>query len=272
MNISNILYTESIKTGSEAETKSQVLKELAALAVKNPVLSGYSVNDIVQALEAREKVGSTGFENGIAIPHCSLENLDGFVLGLLIVPEGVDFQSMDGKKTKIFFLIIGPKQRRNQHIQILSSVSRLLSTPESVKRLLEAKDPISVKKIVAELLEFKEAKPAEEEIQKNLFQVFVQKEEYFNDILQIFTAAVPGSIAVVESSNAGYYLDKMPLFTAYWAESNRTFSRVILAVVDRNFTNEVIRRLNTIVENIDKEPGVLYTVQELFYTGGSIEF
>jgi PTS system nitrogen regulatory IIA component len=60
-------------------------------------------------LQQRERIGTTGFGGGIAIPHCSLDDIEEFVVGLLIVSDGVDFESLDGKKTTTFFFIIGPK-------------------------------------------------------------------------------------------------------------------------------------------------------------------
>jgi hypothetical protein len=94
----------------------------------------------------------------------------------------------------------------------------------------------------------------------------------FEDILQVFSAAVKGSITVVETNNAGYYLHRLPLFSAYWSDVTQTFNRLIIAVVDRDFTNDVIRRIHMVANNIEKETGVLITVQDLVYTSGSIEF
>jgi hypothetical protein len=83
---------------------------------------------------------------------------------------------------------------------------------------------------------------------------------------------VDGSISVLETNAAGYYLHRLPLFAAYWSESQKGFCRLILAVVDRDLCNDVIRRIQTLVEDIDKSPGVLVSVQELFYSSGSLEF
>ena len=68
-------------------------------------------------------------------------------------------------------------------------------------------------------------------------------------------------------------LHRMPLFAAYWSESQKGFCRLILAVVDRDLCNDVIRRIHTVVEYLQQnKPGVLITVQELFYCSGSLEF
>lgn len=270
MDLVTIVREECIQIGSEAKTKKEVLGEIAGLAHKCPVLAGLSEKVLFDALWERECVGTTGFGNGVAIPHCALENIEEFVVGVIIAPGGIDFESMDKKKTKIFFFIIAPKQRRNEHIQILSSVSKLLKSAETVQKLLSAGEPKDALEHLRAFWSADEGIGAKK--QQSLFTVFVQKEEYFDDILQTLSTAVHGSISVIETNNAGHYLHKLPLFASFWSESERMFSRVITAVVDRDLSNDVIRRINTVCETLDKEPGVLITVQDLSYSAGSIEF
>ena len=206
----------------------------------------------------------------IAIPHCSLDKTDEFVVGLLTIPGGIDFLSLDGQKTRLFFFIIGPKAKRNRHIQILSAVSKLLKTPKAVDMILEVRDSGKIRELFFNLIQYREE--AKGQKGKCLFQVFIQKEEYFDDILQVFSASVQGAISVIETNNAGYYLHALPLFSAYWSESIKTFSRIILAVADKDLCNDIIRRINMVAEDIDKEAGVLITVQDLMFSSGSIEF
>ncbi|UCF96722.1 MAG: PTS sugar transporter subunit IIA [Spirochaetaceae bacterium] len=264
---------ECIQIGSAARNKQEVLAELARLAKKSRVLGKVSEKRILDALQQRERVGTTGFGDGIAIPHCSLEDIDEFVVGLLIAPEGADFESLDRKKTTTFFFIIGPVSQRNRHIQLLSAISKVLKNPDVIERFLEAFDEKRVGQIVEELFRLVDIGVAPG-LQKGrcLFHVFVQREEYFEDILQLLSAAVAGSIAVIETNAAGYYLHRIPLFAAYWSESQKGFCRLILAVVDKDLCNDVIRRIHTVVEDIEKSPGVLISVQELFYSSGSLEF
>jgi mannitol/fructose-specific phosphotransferase system IIA component (Ntr-type) len=264
---------ECIQVGSEARNKAEVLAELARLAKKSRVLGRVPEKRILDALQEREQVGTTGFGNGIAIPHCALDDVEEFVVGLLIVPEGIDFDSLDRKKATTFFFIIGPKTQRNRHIQLLSAISKVLKDPDVIQRFLEAFDEKRVRQIVEELFRLVDVgvSPGQQK-GRCLFHVIVQREESFEDVLQVFSAAVAGSIAVLETNTAGYYLHRLPLFAAYWAESQKGFCRLILAVVDRDLSNDVIRRIHTVVEDVDNKPGVLIAVQELFYSSGSLEF
>ena len=77
---------------------------------------------------------------------------------------------------------------------------------------------------------------------------------------------------VLETNAAGYYLHRLPLFAAYWSENQKRFCRLILAVVDRDLSNDVIRRIHTAVEDLENTAGVLVSVQELFYSSGRLEF
>ncbi len=270
MGLAESLKEECIQLRSSANNKEEVLREIALLALRSPVLSKLSEQEIFNALEARERVGSTGFGKGIAIPHCSLENLHEFVVGLLITPAGIDFQSLDKQKTKVFFFIIGPIDKRNVHIQILSSISRLLKTPDVIEQILQEKNTKTVRDHLLKLVRYKEG--IEEKKGDCLFHVFIQKEKYFQEILQVFTAVEHASVSVLESSNAGYYLYSLPLFSAMWSDQSTSFNKVIVAVVSKDLSNDVIRRINMIVEDIDKAAGVLISVQDLFYSSGSIEY
>jgi PTS system nitrogen regulatory IIA component len=264
---------ECIQIGSDARNKAEVLDDIARLAKRSKVLENVPEKQIRRALERREKIGTTGFGGGIAIPHCALEDIEEFVVGLLIAPEGIDFESLDREKTTTFFFIIGPVSQRNRHIQLLSAISKILKNPDVIQRFLEAFDEKRVRQIVEELFTLVDigVSPGQRK-GRCLFHVFVQKEEYFEDLLQVFSAAVDGSISVIETNTAGYYLHRLPLFAAYWSESQKGFCRLILAVVDKNLCNDVIRRIHTVVEDLENTPGVLISVQELFYSSGSLEF
>ena len=75
----------------------------------------------------REKVMSTGIGNGVAIPHAYTDGVDQLVAGFYRTRSGVDFAALDGETVDLFFIILGPKASRRDHIKILAKISRLLS-------------------------------------------------------------------------------------------------------------------------------------------------
>ena len=81
-----------------------------------------------------------------------------------------------------------------------------------------------------------------------------------------------GYIVMGLANNAGYYLHAMPLFSALWHDADRTYNRVIIAVVNKELSNDVIRRINMVAEDIENSSGLLITVQDLVYSSGAVEF
>ena len=182
----------------------------------------------------------------------------------------MDFKSIDKEKVNVIFFIVGPKNKRNEHIYILSLISKVLQNPAFKEELLSKNSPGEIKET---FLGF--ARPldkSEEPKEKVLFHVFVQNEKYFDSTLEILSSASLGNLTVLESSNAGYYFHSLPLFSALWSEDHRTFSRLILAIIEKENSNDTVRRIHTFLESGEKIPGIMITVQELFYVSGSLEF
>lgn len=269
MGLGTILKDKYILLDRRASSKNEALAEIAAAAADSSELSEYSEKEVRKALEDREKIGSTGFGYGIAIPHCSLEKAKGFVVGTYIQPKGVDFDAVDGKPVRIMFFIIGPSEERNTHILLLSTISKILQQEQSREDLLRAQTPTDIHSVVRRFSKDTE-EPAGEE--KSLFHVIVQREDLFDDILQIFSAVAGSSVSVIETYNAGKYLNRLPLFSALWTTERSSFNRIIMAVTVKNKCNDIIRRIHMLSDDIGSEPGVLITVHDLAYTGGSIEF
>jgi len=273
MKMSTVFRAELIQIGTQNKTKDAILREIARLAMRSNVMAGHSEEEVFQALSAREQIGTTGFGGGIAIPHCSLDKMKDFVVGMLVDPEGIQFEAVDGQEVFLFVFIVGPKTERSRHIQLLSSVSKLLRDRETVERLLKAEEPsqvLSVVEDVSDELEVGVETPVKGE--QCLFQVFIQREEYFDEILQIFTATAEGAAMIIEAQNAGAYLHRLPLFSAFWTEQPAGYGKVVMAVVAKGACNDIIRRINLIVNDINSKPGVLISVQDLMYTSGSLEF
>lgn len=273
MNLLDAFRESCVRIARGLSTKDEVLQTIADIVEESNLLPAYDSAKIFEELKSREEIGTTGFENGIAIPHCAVGKAEEFIAGILLVPDGVDFQSADGKPSYIFAFIVGPEGERNRHIQLLSALSRMLMDAQTAEKFRNATSEEDLWLLLTRYIGEMEgvAAPAEPK-PKNLFTIVIQREEYFDDILQIFSAAVNGSLTVLDATNAGHYLHRIPLFASYWSEPQSKFNRVIIAVVDRDVSNDVVRRINTRVAGISDNPGVLLTVSELSYANGLIEF
>ena len=78
------------------------------------------------------------------------------------------------------------------------------------------------------------------------------------------------SVSVVEVNNASYYLRALPLFASFWNETQKGFNRMIIAIVNKSFSNDVLRRINLIIDELGNKKDVMVMVQKLFYFNGSL--
>ena len=268
MNFSNYLKDLSIELNFKANNKDEVLKEIARLANKNPILKKVKEKTIYKALKNREEVGSTGFGNEIAIPHCVIDNISDFVVGVLVIPDGVDYNSVDGKNAKIFSFIIAPKEKKNEHIRILSNISKVLQQSENIKNILESTSPEQIINIFSKVLDKYQDKQKEKKYTK--FTIVIQNEDSFYDIMNLFTEIHDCFVSVVDAENARKYLYSMPLFSHLWTEEKKGFNRIIFAIVNNAFANDTLRQINLIIDSLGKDPGVLIISQDISYLNGSI--
>jgi len=262
------LQRECISWETNAISKDQMLSEISKLAKKSKQLKNISQQEIEKKLTEREMVSSTGMEKGLAIPHCSFDELEDFTVGLFIIPEGINFKSIDEKPAKLIFFIIGPTNQRNKHIQIISSIAKLAGDKALISKLLESKNSESVYEILQKDIHVKETN---HDSKKHCqFTIHIQNENLFTDVLEVLSSSAEGAISVLETNTAGYYLHKLPLFATFWNTSVPNFSRVIFAVINKNLMNETLRRINML--NEDNTPGLLVTVQDIIYLDGAIDF
>lgn len=118
-------------------TKSEVLKELLEpIHTKYPELN---IKNVYKVLMEREKLGSTGIGDGVAIPHGKLDELSKIVTVVGRSFNGVDFDSLDKKPCYIFFLVLAPENVAGLHLKLLAHISRLLKSAEFRQDFMEAK-------------------------------------------------------------------------------------------------------------------------------------
>jgi PTS system nitrogen regulatory IIA component len=146
MKIEDILTEELVLADLGARSKPDVLVELAdAVAKRHPELDKIR---LVGALEDRERLNSTALGDGVAIPHGKLPGLRRVLAAFGRSRAGVDFQSLDGKPTHLFFLLVAPEDSAGAHLKALARISRLLKDPGFRARLLEAPDAQTIWTII----------------------------------------------------------------------------------------------------------------------------
>jgi PTS system nitrogen regulatory IIA component len=138
MKITDILDEASIIQDLRSISKKGVLEELSNVLVQRGKLPDR--DKVVEVLLEREKLGSTGIGDGIAIPHGKMKEIKGLVTSFGRSKKGVNFESIDNKPTHLFFLLIAPENSAGIHLKALARISRLLKDPSFRNRLMEAKD------------------------------------------------------------------------------------------------------------------------------------
>ncbi len=136
MKILDILNKDCIIPELSSQSKEEVLEELtgALLTCK----ADLNREALVEVLLERERLGSTGIGDGIAIPHGKIQDLDELILSFGRSTRGIEFDSMDGRPTHLFFLLIAPENSAGIHLRALAKISRLLKSAHFRQRLLEA--------------------------------------------------------------------------------------------------------------------------------------
>jgi PTS system nitrogen regulatory IIA component len=137
MKMMELLRKEFILEDLKADGKREVLAELAGAFAKGE--ARFDLQEMLHVLLEREKLGSTGIGDGIAIPHGKLAGLEGIMVAFGRSRTGIDFDTMDGKPANLFFLLMAPEESAGQHLKVLAKISRMLKDADFRKRLLEAK-------------------------------------------------------------------------------------------------------------------------------------
>ena len=148
MKIAEFLREDVILPELRSTDKASVLREISeAIARANPQLSAARLTEV---LLEREKLGSTGVGDGIAIPHGKLGNLPGLLAAFGRSRDGIDFQAIDGKPTFLFFVLFAPENSAGIHLKALARISRLFKTPSFRAAVLEAKDAAAIHRQIAD--------------------------------------------------------------------------------------------------------------------------
>src|SRR6476469_928908 len=148
MKIVDLLRRELIVPSLKATDKRGILEELAAhVAAQSPKIDRGALSRV---LIEREQLASTAIGEGVAIPHGKLPAVTEIVACLGRVPGGIDFDSMDGQPTFLFFVLVAPDNSTGAHLKALARISRVFKDPEFRRRLMAAPDAETMYHVVAD--------------------------------------------------------------------------------------------------------------------------
>lgn len=152
MKFSDFVAPKAIQAVLNSTSKETVVGELVDALVASGNVKSSDRDDIIRAIMKREELGSTGIGRGIAVPHTKHAGVDRLVGTVGVSADGIEFDSLDGQKAQLFFLLVSPPDRPGDHLRALENISRQLrddtfcrflkqsKTKEDILQLLEEAD------------------------------------------------------------------------------------------------------------------------------------
>ncbi len=270
MDIITVIQESACATQLKARTKDTCLMELAALVAKTNI--NVSQEKIYQSFLDREKMGSTGFENGIAIPHCKIEGLESFVAGIAVSKKGIKFDSIDGKKSTLFFTVVGPADQPGEHLKILAQISRIARNDYARRALINGRSPLDLKETLVRYASGYDLKKKESGEKKLLIIVLYEK-NFFDDIINLFLENGIRGANVFDSGGIREQLMNIPLYSSFldFLGGQSDTSKTILVTVPEDDVNRLVSGIEELTGDLDNHTGACIMVLDLHLIKGTLE-
>ncbi len=150
MKFADFICGEAISANLAADEKESVIAEIVQSLVAAGKINEDDQSGIVAAVMKREELGSTGIGRGVAVPHTKHSSVEKLVGTVAISEEGVDFDSLDGEKVQLFFLLISPPDRPGDHLRALENISRQLRDDTFCRFLKQSKTSADIQQLLEE--------------------------------------------------------------------------------------------------------------------------
>ena len=150
MKFSDFVSSAAIRAELKAADKEGAIREMVAALQDAGKIAADEVQSIVKAILKREELGSTGIGRGVAVPHTKHPSVQRLVGTVAVSGEGLDFNSLDGEKVNLFFLLISPPDRPGDHLRALENISRQLRDDTFCKFLKQSKTADDIRQLLDE--------------------------------------------------------------------------------------------------------------------------
>ena len=150
MKFSDFICRDAIRTNLDANEKQAVIRSMATSLLEANKVNEKDYESIVEAILKREELGSTGIGRGVAVPHTKHPSIDKLIGTVAISDGGVNFDSLDGEKVHLLFLLVSPPDRPGDHLRALENISRQLRDDTFCRFLKQSKKPEDVWQLLEE--------------------------------------------------------------------------------------------------------------------------
>ncbi len=272
MDLFTIITEECCTVELSGATKDEVLRQLAGLACRNPLVAEAGAEAVYEALRDRESQGSTGFEQGVALPHARVAGMREFAVAVAVAPRGVEFAALDKRKSRLFFVVLGPPDRVADHLKLLAAISHQLHLPHVRNELLKAPTATALYESFLRRLSTS-GDPETPQRKMKLCLVILYLEELLYDILEYFLQEGIDGATILESSGMGEYISSLPLFAGFigFLQERKDRSKTILALVPEEKASQIVAGIEQITGDLDTQQGATVIYLDVAYYKGSMK-
>lgn len=150
MKFADFVSGESIRASLVADDKESVIREMVEALRDAGKIAAENVEGIVKAILKREELGSTGIGRGVAVPHTKHPSVPKLVGTVAISAEGIDFDSLDGERVQLIFLLVSPPDRPSDHLRALEYISLQLRDDTFCRFLRQARSADEIRQLLEE--------------------------------------------------------------------------------------------------------------------------
>lgn len=268
MNLLEALKPECCSLELTAHNKDEMLHALASLMCRHPAVGAIGEEAVYRALRDREERGSTGLGKLVGLPHARLPGLKDFVIGIAVVAKGVDFEALDRKKCRLFFVILGPEEDAGGHLRALAALSRQAQTAEQRAQLLRAASATALYETAVRRLGG--GGDRTERAAMRLLVLILYDEDLLYEVLDFFLEQGIEGATVIESAGMGHYISNVPIFAEFIGiiQKRKNHSKTILALVPAERETELVEGIESITGDLQTHHGaMLLTLDTVFHKG-----
>ena len=146
MSLIDLMQEDLVRIPLVSTEKSDVLRELVGILKDAGQIEDFDA--VLQAVRDREEKLSTGLESGIAVPHGKTDAVTNLKVALGIAPQGIDFSSIDGEPSKLFFLLVAPPNQSGPHVEALAEIVKLVRSKAFCRALAGAENAREVVELI----------------------------------------------------------------------------------------------------------------------------
>ena len=136
MSLIDLIVEKIVKIPLESKDKPDVIRELVQILKDAGEIDDFDA--VLKVIQEREFKGSTGLQDGIAVPHGKTDAVSTLKLAIGISPDGIDFDSLDGKPSNLIFLLVAPPGMSGPHVEALAEIAKIAQSKAFCKSLVSA--------------------------------------------------------------------------------------------------------------------------------------